>query len=311
MFTDVSSFIINSYFCNKLNNSTTEIEYVFDIPQDHLQTITHFSVVNVNLPNTFTQLDEQDMLELVEGLQSATIAYTAGTYKTKANAMLDFQNKLNQISPNQFTYTVTDNNAILDDNALKITCSDAIIQKQIIFKDKYLRYIYGLNKTNNFVSSLSGYSMNLNPISSIFIHSNICSSYNTSGLNVSDIIASVDVKSCGTTVQYDMYHNMKQFTGQKNAKFYLSDFDNYYLDISNNDWIMTINLYRYQELWLDRLNHFISLAAQSFEQKEEQREEQDAIEFNNIHILSHFFREKDGVIYPIKRTRSYGSLNYY
>lgn len=308
MFTEVTSFVVNSFFCKK-NGDSSEIEYRLDIPQEYTEAITHFSVVAANIPATFTQLDSGDTITLSENSKSTTVVYTPGTFKTKANAMLDLQNKLSAMSPNQFTYQVTDSNIILDDGAMKITCSDNTQTKNISFNGKYLQYIYGLNQTNSFITSLTGTFMNLNPISTIYIHSNICSTFNTSGMNTADIIAAIDISQCGKAVYFDMYHNMKPFSGQQTARFKLTDFDNFYLDLSNNDWLMTINLYSYQETWIHRLNHFLTIAAHSLDQKEELKEEHDQLLFNNAHILSHFFKKEGDHLVPIRQSQNLYELD--
>lgn len=252
MITNLQSFEINSFYC-KANNGTSDISYYLDVPQDFLEEVTHFSVISATIPNTWTQLDDTDILGLVEGDKSATFNYPIGSYYTKQNMMSHLQQILNQISPNRFTYTVQDNSILLDDKAIHISCNDTTLAKNIVLNGKYLKLIYGLGDGNPFTSSLVSKPTNLYPISTIHIHSNISASLNSSGLQSNDIIASVNVDKCGTEAQFDIISNMKPFSKQRNLEIRLTDFDNYYLDLYDNHWVVTIAFFTYREGFIDTM----------------------------------------------------------
>ncbi len=256
MICNLQSFEINSFYCQK-NNDSSDISYYLDVPQDYLDSVTHISVTSINIPDTFTQLDETDNLVLVEDTDQVQIVYSIGSYYTKSNMMLDLQTKLNANSPNGYTYTITDNNTLLDDRSMKITVNDNTKTKQIILSGKYLRYLYGLDETNTFTDELISKPINLTPISTVYIHSNCCGGYNTSGLASSDIICALDVKKCGTEQVYSVLDNAKPFNPVRNIRLKLTDFDNYFLNIYDNEWRLTITLFTLEESWISKVSSFI------------------------------------------------------
>lgn len=260
MITNIQTFEVNSYYCTK-NGDSSDINYYLDVDQHFLDNATHFSITSAYVPNTFTQLDHSDSLILTEGNVSQTYTYSLGTYLTKQNMMTHLQQILNGLSTNNFSYTISDNNILLDDKAIKITCSDTTVTKTITLKGKYLTCIYGLQNTNTFTNTLIGFPTNLFPIAAVYIHANICDGYNSSGLGTADIICSVNYHNCGTEQTYGIRENMRPFSPNKNIRFYLTDFDNYPLDLFNNDWKITISFFSYREEYISKINQFIDYAS--------------------------------------------------
>jgi hypothetical protein len=257
MITSLQNFEVNSFYATQ-NQTSSSISTFLDVPQHYLNEITHFSITSATIPNTWTQLDHTDQLSLSENGITKSFTYTNGTYKSKINMMSHLQQILNSISPNSFQYAVTDNSLLLDDNAIKISVNDSVMTKKITLNGKYLKAIYGLPAVSSFIQNYSGASVNLYPISTVYIHSNICASFNSFGLNTSDIVASVNVHMCGAEQQWNIKENMKPFSGNRNMNFYLTDFDNYPLDLFGNDWKFSICFFNYKEEWIGDLTQFMN-----------------------------------------------------
>ena len=265
MILNLSSFSINSYFCKKQNGSTSQIEYFFDIPQSYIDETTHMSVTYLSIPNTWYQLSNSDSITLIEGFQKIELFYKDGNYNSKEDLINDLQQKLTNGSPNSFTYTVTDGDigSLIKKNNIKITCNNTSEEIQILIGDNHLRLLYGLREVNNFVNGeIISETINLAPISSLYVHCSGCVSYNNGGIDSSDIVASLnivggnvsDLNKLGlrTFASYELKANMKRFSRTKNMLLSITDFDNEIIDLNNNNWDIQICIFRYEEILYDK-----------------------------------------------------------
>jgi len=254
MIINLQIFEVNSNFCKK-GELSSDIIYSKQLPDVYNESVTNISLLSANIPNTFTQIDDTDKLILTEGESSAEYVFPIGTYYTKQNMMQDLARILNSISPNAYTYSVSDNNTLLDDRAIKIFCLETNTPKKITLVGKYLKAIYGLNEETSFTSIAISKPVNLSPISTIHVRCDKARGYNSTGLGATDILASVDVQKCGTTIEFpSILHTMKQFNRDgSDIRFYLTDFDNMPLDIYDNDWKLTFALFTYAEGFIDKI----------------------------------------------------------
>ena len=270
MITDLSSYVINSYYCQTLAGKTNQINYSFDLPQSYLETVTHMSVISLSIPATWYQLADSDYIILVEGSQSVKIVYSDGNYNQKSELIIDLQEKLNNNSPNGYTYTVVDYDTLskIKLNAIKISCSNINENVSIKIPDNHLRIMYGLGEINNFINgSLLTSSINLTPISTLYVHSSACTSFNNSGIQSSDIVASLNIVGgntsslnplgINTSASYSLKGNMKHFSGQKSVTFSITDFDNELIDLNGNNWDIQICLFKYEEILIEKFKLYI------------------------------------------------------
>jgi hypothetical protein len=261
MITHLQTFVINSYFCEKLNGKTNQINYFFDCPQSYLAEVTHISCTNLNIPNTFYQLDETDSLTLYEGLESYTVYFSNGNYKNKDDMMLDLQNKLHYASQqmgNNHTYKVENSTSLINKDNIIITCNDKNLKKQIHLTDIHLQIMYGLKEVNIFVGDndfLESEIINLKPINELYVHCSGVTSFNTAGLFSSDILAAQNINSSHN--KFSIKSNMKNYNNQKNIIFSITDFDNELIDLNGNNWEITICLFKYEETFIDKLKMVI------------------------------------------------------
>lgn len=260
MITKLETFVINSYFCTKVNNKTNQINYNFDCPQGYLSDVTHMACIGLNIPNTWYQLDVTDSIILQEGNKEYIITYSDGNYNNKQIMMNDLGLKLtnaSQIMGNNYIYTVTDVTSNINNGGMIITCNNNTTEKAIIINDNHLKIMYGLQSLNIFINNdtLKTGIINLNPIDQLYVHCSGVTSYNTSGLFSSDIIASLNIGQINQS--FSLKGNMKRFSGQKNIIFSITDFDNELIDLNGNNWEMTLCLFKYEESFIEKLKLLI------------------------------------------------------
>jgi hypothetical protein len=240
---------------------------VFDIPQNYLENVTHLSVISLSIPPTWYQLANTDYIILAEGAYKTTIKYTDGNYNSKQELLDDLHKKLEAYSPNSYKYTVADSDLTISPktNGLIITCTTPnALPISIEVPDNHMRIMYGMSQNNTFFNNslVTKLPINLTPISTLYVHSSACTSFNNGGIFSSDIIASLNiiggnvssVNPIGlrTDTMFSLKGNMKVFSGQKNVTFTITDFDNEIIDLNGNNWDIQICLFKYEEEWISK-----------------------------------------------------------
>ena len=118
--------------------------------------------------------------------------------------------------------------------------------------------MYGLKETNIFINNndtIESEVINLEPINELYVHCSGVTSYNTSGLFSSDILAAQNINSSHN--KYSIKANMKNFSNQRNIIFSITDFDNELIDLNGNNWEITICLFKYEESFIEKLKMVI------------------------------------------------------
>lgn len=244
---DKQDFYINSR--NRVNGTSSDFSYILEI--DKTKDFDHVCVISASIPKSYYVVrTNQDYFYLIEDGDEVKIIMNAGNY-TRKSFQVQLQSKLNQLSPNGYTYTITYQNINQTEDDGKYNYSvtnNAGVQPQFRF-EKYLYEQMGfeINTTNNFVDDTirSVNVVNLNLESTLFIKSNICQNEGMAILQ--DIYTVQDVNySYITFVNTICEETSKRFIGN-NANVYsfkLTNEDNDEIDLNGLNLNMKIMLYK-------------------------------------------------------------------
>ena len=252
---DKQIFYINSR--NRVEGTSSSFSHLVDV--DPLKEYSHVVLLSCSIPKSFYLVREnQNTFTLTENTQSVVIPIDPGSYNRKS-LQLKIQSKLNQLSPNGYTYSVSyqNVNSSQDDGKYYYAVTNNATVQPIFTFGEYLYEQFGFekNSTNQFVldaiNSLNVVNMNIE--STLFIKSNICISEGNGVLQ--DIISVQD-----PNFSYIVFNSQnieeysKPFVKNKSNIYHFDLTDEDGLKVSLNGLNMNMTLMIYKK---DRTNDLI------------------------------------------------------
>lgn len=253
-----NTFIINSYYCEY--TTTSNITYYLNVDEEYLNKVNRIAVTKIYIPNKIFQFDYSDYLVLTEGLSDPVNVHIGNkTYATYTDMANDLGTLLSNASPNSYTYTCT----IVPNtnNCMLISVNNITTVKQITVNNKHLEIAFGISGTIQFIDSFQTNMLTLSPIDMIFVNSNAVLNYNTNTIGAS-ILTVFDLNDGDyqPMQQTDLLTASKPFNNIKRLQFILTDFDNDVITLEGNKhWWMEIQLFYYNEDYIEKQKMFIDL----------------------------------------------------
>lgn len=168
------------YVDSKNRSAGTHGQFTIKLEIDQSRYFDRVVVLDCSIPKSYYMIDVgHNYFTLVEDLLNVAIVIPAGNY-TRVSLKTTLQSILNTNSPHGYTYGILFDNISqsVDTGKLTFTVSgNGSIQPQFIFANGlYEQLGFESNTTNDFMFNtlVSSNVINLNPESTIFIHSNIC-----------------------------------------------------------------------------------------------------------------------------------------
>lgn len=245
--TEKQIFYINSR--NRDNGTDSNFNFTLTDLKDEYE-YDKVAVLDCSIPKSYYVIQNgYNTFILSENGTEVTITIDEGNYN-RNSLRLKIQSKLNLLSPNNYIYSVTNENINLTQDNGKFTFSvsnNGGIQPILIFSD-YLYEQFGFNKNSNnqFVSNslVSTNVVNLNKESTLFIRSDICSENNNILQNINtvqDPNYSYIVFENKNIIEYSK--NYKK-NNKKSYNFMLTDEDNNIINLNGLNIVMTIMVYK-------------------------------------------------------------------
>jgi len=214
---------------NRISGSDSDFTYRIDFPRN--TEYTHVVLLDISIPKSFYLVqDGYNTFTLDEDGKTATITLTSGNYSLRS-LQATLTTLLNTGSPNGWTYAVSYPNAdTVERGKMTFTVSgNSGVQPSFILTTN-LHHILGFssNTTNTFVGDTltSTNVINLQKETTLYLHSNLCMSYDNDIL--SSIYANDDADFSNITVQ-----NMNAELTAKPLKHTKGDV--YYFKLINHD----------------------------------------------------------------------------
>lgn len=172
-------------YVNSANRQTgTNSDFTFQIDLNPNADYDRVVLLDASIPKTYYVIqDGFNTFQLQENTTTVTITLPAGNYNRTS-----FRNVvtglLNLYSPGSFTYTITNQNIQTTQDAGKYTYSvtgNGSVQPIFIFTTNlYEQFGFNANSSNQFTNNqlVSLNITNLQPESTLFIHSDICQNFN-------------------------------------------------------------------------------------------------------------------------------------
>lgn len=273
-----NSFIINSFYCQFTNSNN--IKYYLDVDDNYIKKVNKIAVTKIFIPNKVYQFDSDEYFILQEGINPAVnISIGNKSYLSFIDLANDFQSMLTSNSPNGFTYTVS----IIPNtnNTLKISVNDLTLPKKIIVPNVYLQLTFGITSSGVFYDEFITDVTTLSPIDMIFINSNGVANYNNN--DSSSILGVYDLRQVSSLQQTDIFTAMKNFNNVKDLTFILTDFNKNLINLNNKPWWFEIQLFYYDEGFIEKLKNYIDLKTYDIVRKNEidKFKKQDELEKKN------------------------------
>lgn len=263
--TNQRAFYINSFYAQYTN--TNFITYTLDCEDSYIESVNKVAITQIFIPGSkMYQFDPADVFTLQEGSNFAKITLPYANYQEYVDMTDDLQRLLNDNSPNNLTYTVT---LLKNQLSMKLTVTNpsSLLIKILIPEKSHLLIAYGLNETNEFIGNeLNSTIISKTPIDEIFINSNCVLGFNTTSI-ASSLIAVFDLKN-NQMQQYDILTASKPFGKTKRLTFTLSDFDGDLIDLNNKHWYFELQLFHYDENFLEKMKLFIDYITFNIMEKE-------------------------------------------
>jgi hypothetical protein len=235
------------------NSGTTDnFNIKLDIPNDILNKLTSCSITDVSIPKSFYQIvNNYNTFHLYEDNNLIIITIEQGNY-SKSQLYAALSTKMINQSLNNIKYNVSDEQTLYDTGKMKITATNELINKSLIFQnnDMYKAMGFNINKEYTFTTTLiSENIINLNSEDVLLLHSNITSNYNNDLIGGSNVLCSIYTsgqKNYSYIIKsYDLIYNMKKFIPNNNMTFYLTNEQGENINLGGIDFNFVLNLFTY------------------------------------------------------------------
>lgn len=246
------SFLIDS----KLRTSGNDHDFTFKIDLDNelRKKITHCAISYISIPKSYYLIDDyNNKFYLYEDLSNPIeIIIETGNY-SRSQIRTKLKNKLNENTLNNIIYDVIDAYTDRETGKIKITSTNNLIQKKLIFTNE-INEIFGFNFNQEYIFNdflISDHPINLSQENTLYISSNICQNlYNSNGssYHIAVIYTGMSQPFSYIVEQYDIIQNMKTYINQETFKFSLVNENNQLINTNSINMSFILNLFTYSNI---------------------------------------------------------------
>lgn len=245
-------FYVNSL--DRTAGTSSNFTYKFN-NIDQTNDYNKICVLNMCIPKTYYLISSiNNSFTLQEDVTQVMITVPSGNY-SKTSFRVTIQNLLNTLSPNHYTYTITEDNVLsAADTGLyhfSVSNNGGIQPIIIVSSEVHNQLGFQPNTSNVFVGNLlnSTHIVNFNLKNTLYLHSDICQNNNGNNVLQEIFTTGIPTNSYIQFVCVDVEAYSKTYLPKQDSfTFYLTDSENNPIDLNGIEMNLTVIIYKKSDI---------------------------------------------------------------
>ena len=235
---------------SRISGTNSDMTYAIDLKR--VSNVDHVVILHANIPKSYYMVQSgYNTFTLSENGTDETIEIPIGNYN-RSNFKTTLQGLLNNMSPNNWTYTVSvpvSSGADTGKYSFSVSGNSSIQPIFIFSETNNVSELMGfdIGSTNTFITDAISSSnvIKLQKEDTVYICSDICGDHTGSILQEVYAVDSADFDNI-VFVNYntEIYSKRISHTSSNTYRFWLTNEDGMLLDLNGQNWTMTLGIYK-------------------------------------------------------------------